>query len=525
MNLATCRWDEELCRLFGVPMECLPEIRPTVGEFGGVGGVPLTAAVVDQQAALYGHGCRDAGDAKVTFGTGAFALAITGAEIVRAPERGLLPTVAWRIGAADRPCRRRRRLRCRSGRRMGRAAWACSTDLAELDSFAEPPAIERGLAFVPALSGLACPHWDRSAGALWLGMTGGTTRRDLCQALLEGVALRTAEVVAAMAELVPLAERLSIDGGLARSGYFAQFLADATGRTVLRRGFDELTAFGCAALAARGPRRDAGHAAGGQHPVRTARAECRGLARPIRRCGQPLAGLALSGTGAHSTCSIVGAPVASITSRSKPSAMPLAGGIWASAARKSSSSGIALAVEPLLQVHLGLEAAALLDRVGELAEAVGELDAAGIELEALGDARVAGLRPRQRRLGDRVLAQDRRPAVAELWLDPLDQHAAEQVRPAVVVGDADAGRAYGRGQRRAVGAPGRVHRGQQVDAGEAVERLGHGQPLGQGQRIDLAPAERERRRRRRRRPPRPGSRRNRPSALRRARRRDTIRAW
>ena len=98
MNLATCRWDEELCRLFGVPMECLPEIRPTVGDFGGVGGVPLTAAVVDQQAALYGHGCRDAGDAKVTFGTGAFALAITGTEIVRAPERGLLPTVAWQIG-------------------------------------------------------------------------------------------------------------------------------------------------------------------------------------------------------------------------------------------------------------------------------------------------------------------------------------------------------------------------------------------------------------------------------------------
>ena len=251
MNLATCRWDEELCRLFGVPMECLPEIRPTVGEFGGVGGVPLTAAVVDQQAALYGHGCRDAGDAKVTFGTGAFALAITGAEIVRAPERGLLPTVAWRIGGQT--------VHAVDGGVYDAGAaveWAgrlgLFEDLAELDSFAEPPAIERGLAFVPALSGLACPHWDRSAGALWLGMTGGTTRRDLCQALLEGVALRTAEVVAAMAELVPLAERLSIDGGLARSGYFAQFLADATGRAVLRRGFDELTAFGCAALAARG---------------------------------------------------------------------------------------------------------------------------------------------------------------------------------------------------------------------------------------------------------------------------------
>ena len=230
MNLTTCTWDEELCRLFGVPVGYLPEIMPTVGEFGAVAGRPLTAAMVDQQAALYGHGCRAMGDAKVTFGTGAFALALTGAEIVRAPERGLLPTVAWRIGAET--------VRAVDGGvyDAGSAVeWAgrlgLFADLAELDSFTEAPAIERGLVFVPALSGLACPHWDRSAGALWLGMTAGTTSRDLCQALLEGIALRTAEVVAAMAEQVALADRLSIDGGLARSAYFAQFLADAIGRT------------------------------------------------------------------------------------------------------------------------------------------------------------------------------------------------------------------------------------------------------------------------------------------------------
>ena len=251
MDLATCTWDEELCRLFGVPMECLPEIRPTVGAFGMLRDAPVTAALVDQQAALYGHGCRARGDVKVTFGTGAFALALTGAETVRAPERGLLPTVAWRIGEATE--------RAVDGGVYDAGAaveWATRigllADPAELDRFDAPPAIERGLVFVPALSGLACPHWDRSAGALWLGMTGGTTRRDLCQAMLEGIALRTAEVIAAMAEHLPLASSLSIDGGLSRSSYFAQFLADAVGRTVVRRGFDELTAFGCAALAARG---------------------------------------------------------------------------------------------------------------------------------------------------------------------------------------------------------------------------------------------------------------------------------
>ncbi len=251
MNLATCCWDDELCRLFGVPMECLPEIRPTVGPFGGIGSVPVTAAMVDQQAALYGHGCRVPGDAKVTFGTGAFALAVTGAEIVRAPERGLLPTVAWRHGAET--------VYAVDGGVYDAGAaveWAGTlglfADLGELDAFEAPPAIGRGLAFVPALSGLACPHWDRSAAALWLGMSAGTSKHDLCQALLEGIALRTAEVVAAMGERVALGRQLSIDGGLARSTYFAQFLADVTGRTVVRQGFDELTAFGCAALAAAG---------------------------------------------------------------------------------------------------------------------------------------------------------------------------------------------------------------------------------------------------------------------------------
>src|SRR5208283_573295 len=92
----TGEWDAELCRIFGVPAEALPEIRDMGGDFGAIGGVKVRACVVDQPVALYGHGCRVPGDAKITFGTGAFTLAMTGAEIVRAPEQGLLPTVAWR---------------------------------------------------------------------------------------------------------------------------------------------------------------------------------------------------------------------------------------------------------------------------------------------------------------------------------------------------------------------------------------------------------------------------------------------
>src|SRR6202000_3187192 len=97
MNLETGQWDSELCAQFGVPIACLSEIRPTVGDYGRIDGVPVTAAVVDQQAALFGHGCRKPGDAKITFGTGAFALAIAGPKPLKNPKTGLLANGAWQL--------------------------------------------------------------------------------------------------------------------------------------------------------------------------------------------------------------------------------------------------------------------------------------------------------------------------------------------------------------------------------------------------------------------------------------------
>lgn len=99
MNLSSGAWDAALCQMFGVPIACLPEIRGNLAGFGRVNGIPIAASIVDQQAALYGHGCRKRGDAKFTFGTGAFALAVTGTQQPNfADLHGLLPTVAWDLG-------------------------------------------------------------------------------------------------------------------------------------------------------------------------------------------------------------------------------------------------------------------------------------------------------------------------------------------------------------------------------------------------------------------------------------------
>ena len=249
MNLETLHWDQRLADLFGVPMECLPEIRPTTGDFGAIGKARITASIVDQQAALFGHGCRRRGDAKITFGTGAFALAVAGDAVPRDRKSGLESTIAWKLGGA--PCA----YAVQGGIYNAASAvnWARSlglfADYAEIDAFAAAPAVARGLVFVPALSGLSCPYWDRNAAGLWLGMGLETTKADMMQALLEGVALLAQTVLATIDALSPLGEIISVDGGLSRNGYFCRFLADAANRRIRVPASAELTGLGVAQLA------------------------------------------------------------------------------------------------------------------------------------------------------------------------------------------------------------------------------------------------------------------------------------
>jgi len=256
LNLQTGNWDQELCDLFRVPLEALPEIVPTTGDFGALRAagaeIAVTASVVDQQASLYGHGCRERGDAKITFGTGAFALTVCGNELQRSPEQGLLPTVAWQLAGQPPVYALDGGVYCAGsaidwGQKIGLFA-----DYDEINQFDRAPAIERDLAFVPALSGLACPHWDRSAAGLWVGMSLDTDRQDMAQSILEGVALRATEVIQAMSGFAGAGERISIDGGVSVNPYFCQFLANALQREVTVKPMAELTALGTAQLAGAG---------------------------------------------------------------------------------------------------------------------------------------------------------------------------------------------------------------------------------------------------------------------------------
>lgn len=246
LDLAAGKWSAEMCAMHGVPIECLPEIAAVDAGFGEIGGVPVRVSIVDQQAALYGHGCRVPADCKVTFGTGAFLLAVTDG----LPSRigGLLPTVGWQK-RGERPV-----YAIEGGVYDAGSAleWAkrigLYQDVSELDGFDGPSALSRGLVFVPALSGLAAPWWDRQAAPVFIGMDHSTDRRDLVRAILEGIAMLTVGLIKAAGDAVA-PSAISIDGGLSQSGSFVRFLAAASGRTISVPSTHELTALGLAELA------------------------------------------------------------------------------------------------------------------------------------------------------------------------------------------------------------------------------------------------------------------------------------
>ncbi|MBB2202776.1 FGGY family carbohydrate kinase [Gluconacetobacter tumulisoli] len=251
MNLRTGAWDAELCALFDIPLSCLPEIRATLGPFGQIADGPaVVASIVDQQASLFGHDCKEPRDIKITFGTGAFILGITGADPVVRPASGMLATVAWMFDGTPTYA-------LDGGVLCAGAAieWGRSVGVIDTLSPVWDPAdrcADRGLFFVPALNGLGAPTWDRDARGSWTGLERTTRREDLGRAIWEGVGLRAHQVVAAFEQASGArCGRISVDGGMCRSAAFRQFLADLFRRDIHFVDHGDLTAAGLLRLCAR----------------------------------------------------------------------------------------------------------------------------------------------------------------------------------------------------------------------------------------------------------------------------------
>jgi glycerol kinase len=260
MDLHTLHWANDLCDLFGVPAGILPEILPSAGEFGrtrGLGylpdGLPITGVAGDQQASLVGQGCLQAGQAKCTYGTGAFLLAHTGDRPVPST-RGLVTTLAATLGQGPPQYALEGSVFIAGAAvqwfRDGLKAVGAAPEIDRLCLEASP---HSDVLFVPALTGLGAPYWDPEARGTLFGLTRATSLADLARATLEGVAFQVADLIEAVnADLPEPLVDLRVDGGMARSEPFLQFQADLLDLPLCRSPQTESTALGAALLAGLG---------------------------------------------------------------------------------------------------------------------------------------------------------------------------------------------------------------------------------------------------------------------------------
>lgn len=256
-NLRTGDWDEELLRLFGVPRVMLPEVCGSSQQYGTVAandvaelsGVPIAGIAGDQQAALFGQACFKPGMAKNTYGTGCFLLMNTGTEAI-ASRNNLVTTVAWRIGNQTEYALEGSVFVAGAAVQWARDELKLVQTAQELDALAASLPDNGGVYLVPAFAGLGAPHWDPYARGTIVGMTRGTGRAHLCRAVLESIALQTADLIGCMEKDSGLGLReLRVDGGASKSQPLMQIQADLLGAAVVQPRCIETTAMGAAYLA------------------------------------------------------------------------------------------------------------------------------------------------------------------------------------------------------------------------------------------------------------------------------------
>ncbi len=250
-------WDDELLELFDIPVSMMPEVRPSSGDFGITAhpglpeGIPIRGVAGDQQAALFGQCCTEAGQAKNTYGTGCFLLMHTGATPV-ASSHGLVTTVA-----ASAPGSQGLEYALEGSVFVAGALIQWLRDeLGIISSAAESECLARsvedtaGVYVVPAFTGLGAPYWDAQARGAILGLTRGTTKAHIARAALEALAFQVADVAYTMEQDggIPLSE-LNVDGGAASNDFLLQFQADILGARLRRPQVIESTAVGAAFLA------------------------------------------------------------------------------------------------------------------------------------------------------------------------------------------------------------------------------------------------------------------------------------
>lgn len=261
-------WDSDLLELFGLSLAALPEVRRSTGPFGLTdrellgAQIPITGALGDQQASLFGHGCLGPGEFKCTYGTGAFLWMNVGQTYEPSVDPGILQTVAWDLGTpacgtptCGTPTYAREGFVLSAGAILDWLAdnLGLGRNADEIQRKAGQVANSNGVTLIPAIQGLGSPWWSPNVRAALMGMSSATEAAHVCRAALEAVTFQIRRVLEAMASAgADLGGDLRVDGGLTRSDLLMQMQADLLGRPLRRAEIEHLTPYGAGLLAGLG---------------------------------------------------------------------------------------------------------------------------------------------------------------------------------------------------------------------------------------------------------------------------------
>ena len=242
-------WSQGILKELGIPIDSLPKVMPSLSNFGEINkiipGVPITAVLGDQQAALFGQNCTTKGDVKNTYGTGCFALTNTGEEIIKS-SHGLLTTIAYQV-EGEKP------LYALEGSVpiAGAAVQWLRDNLniiiqsKDIESLAMMEKDNGGVYFVPAFSGLFSPYWDETARGSLFGLTRFSNKSHIARSVLESVAFQTFELLKSMEKDLDIEfENIKVDGGMVENNLLMQFQSDILNKSVMSQNINEITSLG-----------------------------------------------------------------------------------------------------------------------------------------------------------------------------------------------------------------------------------------------------------------------------------------
>ena len=258
-DIEKLQWDETLCNKLGIPMSMLPEVKESSAIYGEIAdnipglsslaGIPIGGAIGDQQSALFGQACFNAGQAKNTYGTGCFLLMNTGDKRIHSKNQ-LIEGIAWGLNGKVTYDLEGSAFNAGSVIKWLRDELRMISEPSECDFLAESVPDSNGIYLVPAFTGLGAPYWDMYARGCIVGLTRGTNRAHFARAVLESITYQVTDLIDAMSkDSEILISEIRVDGGASVSNVMLQIQADMSGAKVNRPKLVETTALGAAYMA------------------------------------------------------------------------------------------------------------------------------------------------------------------------------------------------------------------------------------------------------------------------------------